>query len=192
LQNISDVELIKRAKNRKNDPVAGAAAVGELYDRYYEAIFRYIWARVSNLQLAEDLTGDVFTRMVIHLPKYRYTGNPFSAWLYSIARHVVIDNYKKASSRNEVPLEDMVAVYAGGRDPAQIVEQQIFEERIVEGLSELNSFKRDVIILRFIVGLSLQEVASILERTISSIKVTQHRAIKELREILETHTGEEK
>ena len=192
MQNISDVELIKRTKNRENDPAAGAEAVGELYDRYHQTIYRYIWSRVSNPQLAEDLTSEVFTRMVIGLPKYRYTGKPFSAWLYSIARHIVIDNYKKTGSHNQVPLEEVIDTHAGGHDPAQIVEDQIFMERIVTGLQELNSFKQDVIVLRFIAGLSLQEVALILERTISSIKVTQHRAINELREILETHTGEER
>jgi RNA polymerase sigma-70 factor (ECF subfamily) len=191
LQNISDVELIKRAKNRKNDPAAGAEAVGELYDRNHEAIFRYIWSRVSDPQLAEDLTGDVFTRMVINLPKYQYTGRPFSAWLFSIAHNVVIDNYKKANSRNQVPLEEVINTHASGHDPAQIVEKQIFVERIETGLKKLTPFKQDVIILRFIVGLPLQEVASILGKTISSIKVTQHRAIHDLREILEAHTGEE-
>jgi RNA polymerase sigma factor (sigma-70 family) len=105
LQNINDAELIKRAQNRRGKPTAGAEAVGELYDRYQESVFRYIWSRVSNPQLAEDLTGDVFTRMVVNLPKYRYTGAPFKAWLYSIARNLVIDNYRKASSRNQLPIE---------------------------------------------------------------------------------------
>ena len=63
--------LIKRAQNRQNDPAIGAEAVGELYDRYHESIYRYIWLRVSDQHLAEDLTGDVFTRMVINLPNYR-------------------------------------------------------------------------------------------------------------------------
>jgi RNA polymerase sigma-70 factor (ECF subfamily) len=192
LQNINDAELIKRAQNRRGKPTAGAEAVGELYDRYQESVFRYIWSRVSNPQLAEDLTGDVFTSMVVNLPKYRYTGAPFKAWLYSIARNLVIDNYRKASSRNQLPIEKAADLSTDKDGPAQIVENQIFIEQIQTALQELTPYKQDVLILRFIVGLPLQEVASILGKTTGSIKITQHRALNKLRMILKSNTGEEK
>jgi len=192
LQNISDVELVKRARNRQNDPVVGAEAVGELYDRYHESIYRYIWSRVSDQQLAEDLTGDVFTRMVTNLPRYRFTGTPFQAWLYRIARNLVIDTHRKASSRNEMSLERVINYSGDEHNPAQIVEDQIFFEQVQVALGGLKPFKQDVLILRFFVGLSLKEAASILGRSVSSIKVTQHRALNELRTVLESKTGEEK
>jgi RNA polymerase sigma-70 factor (ECF subfamily) len=192
LQNINDAELIKRAQNRRGNPTASAEAVGELYDRYQESIFRYIWSRVSNPQLAEDLTGDVFTSVVVNLSKYRYTGAPFKAWLYSIARNLVIDNYRKASSRNQLPIEKAADLSTDEDGPAQIVENQIFIEHIQTALQELTPYKQDVLILRFIVGLPLQEVASILGKTTGSIKITQHRALNKLRMILKSNTGEEK
>ncbi|MFC1996148.1 RNA polymerase sigma factor [Chloroflexota bacterium] len=192
MQNINDAELINRARNRRNDPTAGAAAIGELYDRYHESIFRYIWSRVSDQQLAEDLTGDVFTRMVTHLPKYRNTGVPFQAWLFRIARNLVIDSHRKVSARKELPLESVINKSTGEHDPAQIVEEQIFIEQILSVLQVLKPIKQDVITLRFIVGLSLQEVAKVLGKTTGSIKITQHRALKELRTNLESKIGEEK
>lgn len=192
MQNISDVELIKRAQNRRGNPATGAEAVGELYDRYQESVFRYIWSRVSNLQLAEDLTGDVFTRMVVNLPKYRSTGAPFLAWLYSIARNLVIDSYRKTSPRNQLPIEKAADLSTDEDGPAQIVENQIFIEQIRTALQELTPYNQDVLILRFMVGLPLQEVASILGKTIGSVKITQHRALNKLRMILGSHTGEER
>lgn len=192
MQNISDADLIKQAQNRRNDPDAGAEAVGELYDRYHELIYRYIWSRVSHQQLAEDLTGDVFTSMVMNLSRYRFKGTPFQAWLYRIARNLIIDNHRKASSRNEMPLDEVISSSAGDHDPTQIIEDQIIVEQVQAVLGELKPFKQDVLILRFIVGLSLNEVASILGRTIGSVKVTQHRALKELRMILESQAGQEK
>jgi RNA polymerase sigma-70 factor, ECF subfamily len=192
LQNSTDVELIKLAQNRQNDPDIGAQAVGELYDRYHESIYRYVWSRVSDQQLAEDLTGDVFTNMVKNLPRYRSIGTPFQAWLYRIARNLIIDNRRKASSRNEMPLVEEFDSIAGEHDPVQVVEDQMVVEQVQAVLGELKPLKRDVLILRFIVGLSLNEVASILGRTIGSIKVTQHRALRELRTMLETQTGEAK
>lgn len=191
MQNINDAELVKRAQNRRNDPTVGTEAVGELYDRYHGSIFRYIWSRVSDQQLAEDLTGDVFTRMVTHLPRYRNTRVPFQAWLFRIARNLVIDNYRKASARKELPLESVINKSTGEHDPAQIVEEQIFIEQILSVLQILKPIKQDVITLRFIVGLSLQEVAKILGKTTGSIKITQHRALKELRTNLESKIGEE-
>lgn len=190
MHNISDADLIKRAQNRQQDPAAGAEAVGELYDRYHESIFRYIWSRVSNQQLAEDLTGEVFIRMVTNLPNYRLYGAPFEAWLYRIARNLVIDSRRKASNRNELPLENVIDNSAGDHNPAQIVEDQMFVEKVRLGMGQLKPLKQDVIILRFIVGLSLKEVAKILGKSVGSIKVTQHRAIKELRTILESNSGE--
>ena len=191
MQNNNDVELIKQAKNRQADPITGAAAIGELYDRYHELVFRYIWSRVSDFQLAEDLTGDVFTRMVINLPKYHPTRAPFLAWLYRIARNLVIDNYRKTASREQLSLEQVQNISTEENGPAQMVENQIIIEQIQVALQELKPFKQDVLILRFIMGLSLQEVASILGKTIGSIKVTQHRALNELRIILESNSGEE-
>ena len=186
LQNSTDDELIRLAQNRQDDPAAGAGAVGELYDRYHESIFRYIWSRVLDKQLAEDLTGDVFTSMVVNLPKYRSIGAPFQAWLYRIARNLIIDHHRKASSRNELHFDEIINSSAGEEDPTQVVEDQMIIEQVQAVLGELNPLKQDVIILRFIVGLSLNEVASILGRTLSSIKVTQHRALKELRMKLES------
>jgi len=189
LRNISDGELIKRAQNKQRNPAAGAEAVGELYDRYQESVFRYICSRVSNPQLAEDLTGDVFTRMVINLPKYRYTGIPFLAWLYKIARNLVIDTHRNTTSREHLPIEQIENLSTQEKGPAQVVENQIFVEQVQSALKELKPDKQDVLILRFIVGLSLKEVASTMGKSIDSIKITQHRALKEIRTILESQTG---
>jgi RNA polymerase sigma-70 factor (ECF subfamily) len=190
LQNITDYELIKRAKNKQGNPASGAEAIGELYYLYQEAVFRYICSRVSNPQLAEDLTGEVFTRMVINLPKYHYTGAPFLAWLYRIARNLVIDNHRSHNARNHLPIDQVENLSTSEMGPALVVENQIFIEQIRSAIQELKPYKREVLILRFLVGLSLNEVASILDKTISSIKVTQHRALKEVRTILDSHTGE--
>jgi RNA polymerase sigma-70 factor (ECF subfamily) len=192
LQNSTDAELIRLAQNRQDDPTAGASAIGELYDRYHESIFRYIWSRVSDRQLAEDLTGDVFTSMVVNLPKYRLLGTPFQAWLYRIARNLIIDYRRKASSRRELQLDDVINSSAGEEDLPQVVEDQMIIEQVQTALGELKPLKQDVIILRFFVGLSLNEVASILGRTLSSVKVTQHRALKELRMKIESYAGEAK
>jgi len=192
LQSTSDAELIERAQDRSVNRAVSAPAIGELYDRYHEDVFRYIWARVYNQQLAEDLTGDVFIRMVTHLPKYRPSGTPFTAWLYRIARNLVIDHHRKATNRYEVLSIDEIEQHPEkGESIANQVENQIFVEQVQGAIRTLKPDKQDVIILRFIVGLPSQTVADILGKSVGSIKVTQHRALKELRRILEPLSGEE-
>jgi RNA polymerase sigma-70 factor (ECF subfamily) len=169
-----------------------APAIGELYDRYHEDVFRYIWARVYNQQLAEDLTGEVFVRMVTHLPNYRSSGAPFVTWLYRIARNLVIDHHRKAINRYEVLPIDAIDQHPGKDDDiANQVEDRIFVEQVQRAIEQLKPDRQDIIILRFIIGLPSQTVADILGKTVGSIKVTQHRALKELRRILEPLSGEE-
>lgn len=190
LHEISDAELVQRAQNGRSGTAQGAEAIAELYNRYHENIFYYIWSRVSNPQLAEDLTGDVFLRMVTNLPSYRSTAAPFPAWLFRIARNLVIDHARKAGTRKELPLDDHTDHIKEEDSLTEIVDQNLTIEQVQVALQELNPLRRDVIILRFIVGLSLKEVASLLDKTVGSIKVAQHRAVKELRVILESKLGD--
>jgi len=189
LPNFTDAELIERAQNKKANPASGAEAIGELYDRYHDQVFRYIWSRVSDQHLAEDLTGDVFIRMVTNLPRYRPTGAPFRAWIMSIARNLVIDHHRKASSHNQLPIEDVENLKIDKENPAEIVESQIVIDEVQLALQELKPIKQDILILRFIVGLSLREVATAVGKTVGSVKVTQYRALQELRTILESESG---
>jgi len=189
LPNFTDAELIERAQNKKANPASGAEAIGELYDRYHDQVFRYIWSRVSDQHLAEDLTGDVFIRMVTNLPRYRPTGAPFRAWIMSIARNLVIDHHRKASSHNQLPIEVAENLKVDKENPAEIVESQIVIDEVQLALQELKPIKQDILILRFIVGLSLREVATAVGKTVGSVKVTQYRALQELRTILESESG---
>lgn len=169
----SDRDLIRRAQQGDGD------AAGLLYNRYHEDIFNFIWARVRNKQLAEDLTGEVFTRMMINLPTYRERGVPFAAWLYRIARNLVIDQYRKRGSRLYFPLDERRD--KDNADPVDIVEQRLEMERIFRAMRHIKDIEQEVIILRFVVGLSLLEVAEILDKHVGTVKTLQHRGLKALR-----------
>src|SRR5689334_7172172 len=86
-------ELVERAQRGDNE------AVSMLYDTYAQAVFRYISYRVESDVIAEDLTGDVFLRMVRGLPEYQDIGAPFGAWLYRIAANRITDFYRGSQSR---------------------------------------------------------------------------------------------
>lgn len=180
MQELDDLELVKQAQ------MGNIAAVGELYDRYQPRIFRYIRFRVSTLQAAQDLTGELFLQMVNHLPDFRPMGVPFSAWLYRIAHNLVIKQSQREDQQVAVPLVYANNMSRNHDNPAYLVEEQLEKERLAHGLEKIDKNQREVIILRFIVGLSLKETAQMLEKTVAAVKTLQHRGILALQVAL-TH-----
>lgn len=169
--------LVLRAIRRDPD------AFGELYDRYVDGIYRYLAFRVRNPTDAEDLAEQVFLRAWQAIESYRPTGRPFSAWLYSIARNLVIDHFRAARPNAELP-EDTLAP-AGFAEPATILDQTLAMDRFRESLQKLTSDQQQVIILRFIEGLGYEDVAEAIGKTSGTVRVIQHRALAKLRQLLE-------
>ncbi|MBN1933809.1 MAG: sigma-70 family RNA polymerase sigma factor [Anaerolineae bacterium] len=100
---LSDADLVERAQQGEIN------AVGELYDRHYARIFRYLWSRVGSRPVAEDLAGQVFLQMVKALSTYRWQNVPFQAWLYRIAHNLMVDYVRKQSPLHNVPLYEASA-----------------------------------------------------------------------------------
>lgn len=157
------------------------AAVGALYDMHYQAIFRYFRARVGNVQSAEDLTSDVFRRMLLGLPQYRWLGLPFRAWLFRIAHNILIDYFRQEHRRGGLEIQDTDCVHDPHMDPVLLVEQKLLLEHTHRALAELDQNQRDVLALRFLSGLSLKETALALNKTQDAIKALQRRGLLALR-----------
>jgi len=191
LSQVSDDELVKRAQIKPLGDASGAEAIGELYDRYNEQVFRYVWARIYDRNSAEDLTGEVFVRMVANIPKYRPTSTPFLAWLYRIAHNLVIDYYRKEENKRELHLDQVDQLLVDTNNPADATEDKMFYNRLKNALSEINPTWQEVITLRFLMGMSLQEVAMTLGKSVGAVKVAQHRGLKELREVLQREASED-
>jgi RNA polymerase sigma-70 factor (ECF subfamily) len=175
----SDADLIKQAQQ------GAVSAVGELYNRHHECIFRYVRSRVPDNHLAEDLTGEIFTRMLSNLPKYRPTGVPFRAWLYRIAHNLVVDHYRKEKKDMAVSLYHAEGINTGQDDPVSIVERALTWEHVQRALDKLDSSQREVVVMRFMVGLSLCEVSQTLNKSVAAIKSLQHRGLAALRVALQ-------
>lgn len=171
MQTLDDMELVKQAQS------GSLTAVGELYDRHRLRIFRYIRFKTANTQIAQDLTGEVFLRMVDHLPSFQPRDVPFSAWLYRIAHNLTIKQGQQESKWAVVPLVHADHVSRNGDNPAHVVERQLEMEWVWQGLEKIDESQREVLILRFVAGLSLKETAAALERTVAAVKTLQHRGV---------------
>jgi RNA polymerase sigma-70 factor (ECF subfamily) len=163
-------------------------AFGILYDEYHPQIYRFVFLKVSLKEDAEDLTHQVFVNALEHMPGYRHKGFPFSSWLYRIARNAVIDHYR--TRRDKVSLEDAdPEVFALGESIQADANRALEIDKVRRAIKQLSHLHQDVIIMRFVEELAIQEVAAALKKSEGAIKLLQHRAIAELQRILsETET----
>ena len=175
-----EAKLIQRAK--EGDP----AALAEIYDRYQPAIYRYIFYRVGDAATAEDLTSEVFVRMVESFDDFTCS-RPLLAWLYTIARNLVIDHYRSAGKTIMVPLSEKLV--ANTPPPEGAAELTLDQRRLVAAIEQLTEDQRQVIILKFFEGLDNETVAKILGKPYGAVKSLQHRALESLRRILESDEG---
>lgn len=175
---LTEVSIVKKAQ--KGD----SSAVGWLFDNHHEAIFRFIWLRVRDHALAEDLTGEVFMRMVAELPRYQNRDLPFRAWLYRIAHNLVVDNYRTDKSHMSLPLEQVILHANPATHPDVMTDQALTIERVQQALDNLDPAQREVVELRFLAGLSLKDAAATLNKTVAAVKSLQHRGLSTLRILL--------
>lgn len=161
-------------------------AFGELYDHYIDDIFRFVYYKVSNRADAEDLTNEIFLKTWRYLidDSKRDIDN-FRALIYSTARSKVIDHYRKHSDREECSVEEMLEFETSDTNLEAEVEQDLTQEQILKNLKKLKDNYQEVIVLRYLQELSTKETAQVMDKSRSSVRVTLHRAIKKLKQLLE-------
>jgi RNA polymerase sigma-70 factor (ECF subfamily) len=173
--------LILRAKQGDKQ------AIAELYTGHVDAIYRYIWPRVRDEAIAEDLTAQVFLKALEGLPGYEPSGKPFLAWLYRIAYARVVDHWRKQERRATLPLDDTLP--AREPRPGELLEVEDDWITAIDLLAQLTDDQQEVVMLRFIGEMSLAEVAEIMGKTLGATKAVQHRALASLARLLEQQEG---
>ncbi len=175
-----DQELIKKAQR------GDSLAFGELYHCHAPVIFRYLFAHLDSRMDAEDLTGEVFLKAWQSLPRYNERGVPFLAFLFRIARNVLVDHYRQSNRLSSKAPEELEQYKPeASAELSEIVGTQLEHQRILRVLSRLRPDYRSVLTLRFISELSPEETARVMERSVGAIRVLQHRALTALRQEIE-------
>ncbi len=163
-----------------------ADAFGELYDRYVDLVYRYIYYRVGSTQLAEDLTSETFLRALRRITSFTWQGRDVGAWFVTIARNLVADHYKSGRFRLELTTDD---VTESGVTPLQdgpegVVLEAMQNKVLLEAVKQLNAEQQECIVLRFLQGLSVAETAAVMGKNDGAIKALQYRAIRSLGRLL--------
>ncbi len=179
--------LLSRIKSYKD-----TEAFGELYNIYVVKIYRFVYFKVSTAEEAQDITSETFLKTWEYLNKEEQIEN-FKALLYKIARNLVIDFYRKRSQAEilVVETEDELENLASKMEDVSIRQAEVKLEiqEIEKNLRKLKDEYREVIILKFIEGFSTGEIAKILEKPKSNVRVLSHRALKALKEVIQSSNG---
>jgi len=154
-------------------------ALAEVYDYFSPAIYRYAMRQLGNTDMAEDCVSETFSRLLLALHKGKGPKDHLKAYLYRIAHNWITDQYRR---QPPPPLDlDEARTVADNVNVQETVEMNLHQERIRTALKKLPATQRQVIVLRFLEGWSLQEVAVSLKRSSGAVKAIQHRATTALK-----------
>ncbi len=179
----------------------------ELYEHFFEPVYAYVARRARNRDESEELTAEVFRKALAHLPRFKWTGAPFAAWLFRIASNLIADKAKRAAreiSLDESGASSTPSLTVGlphrsasgpvsgspGARTAQQTELEDSERRaqLFRMVNELADDQRQVLVMRFVEEKSIRDIANILGRSEGAIKQLQFRALENLRARVKNRT----
>lgn len=161
------------------------AAFGTLYRRYLDGVYGYSFYLLGDHHDAEDVTERTFVAALGAIDMFRDEGATFRAWLFRIA-HNQLANALRARGRHRSTSLDAVAEVSAGDDPAMLAGRAEEARRLRRALDQLSDDRRQVIVLRFVDGLSAREIGAVLGRSEGAVRVLQHRALRQMADLLES------
>jgi RNA polymerase sigma-70 factor (ECF subfamily) len=170
-------ELLRRARNQDN------AALRDIYERYFTPVYQFMRLRLNDREQAKDLTADVFVDLFIAIKGRHPPRDSLRAWLFRVARNKLADHYGRQRRFPAATLEEWIP--SNDEDPAIAFLGRWRLGRVRQALAQLNAEQQEVLILRFGQGLSLQETADVMVKSVSAIKSLQFRAVERLRDLLD-------
>lgn len=177
-----ELDLIRFSQNGDRD------AFGCLYETHRDQIYRYIYFRMFDHEVAEDMTSLVFLKVWEHLGSFQGGKIPFAKWLYRIAHNTVIDYYR--TRKTVIPLEDVDVLKLSHSDNVdEKLDLHTCSQDLAELLKELTSTQREVLILRFILGFTTLEIANKLKKGRGAIRALQMRGLRRLSQHLAIRNG---
>ncbi len=180
-QDYNEEEILERASQGDRD------SFGQLYARYAERIFNYVYYRTGNVHDAEDLTARVFQRAMNHIKNYTDRGVPFSAWLYRIAHNLVANWHRDRSRKQEITLDELPVLASKGEHPEANIVRTEDQEALLRLIRRLPPERQNLLILKFVENLSNAEIGQIMGRSEGAVKSLYHRTLLSLRDELGDH-----
>lgn len=162
--------------------------IGAVYDRYFEDVYRFVYYRLGDEQVAEDISSDVFVRLLEAIQKRRGPQANLKSWLLATASHAVADYLRQAYRRPTEELSD--AMLDGAPSLIDEVDRREKVSSIQEAYAQLTTEQQNVLALRFGNGYSLEETAGVMQKNVNAVKALQFRALAALQRNIGEVTNE--
>ena len=172
------VSLVGRAVARDQ------AAFAELYDRYLDDVYRYVYYRTGNRTDAEDLSEQVFLQVWAAIDRFRWRDKPFTAWLYTVAHNVVVDWSRRANCSTSLD-DDQHPIELQNTSATEAMSQWIDADLLTSAIKRLTPEQQQVIALKFLAGYDTAQVAAVMDRREGTVRALQLRALQSMRRDLE-------
>ncbi len=172
-----DVEDVRAAQ-------VDRAAFDVLYRRYLDRVYGYAFYQLGDHHDAEDATERTFMAALRALPGFREEGATFRAWLFRIAHNTLANAHRTRRRRRTEPLPEGLERAAPNADPAGLVLEAEEARRVLHAVAELPDDRRQVVLLRFVDGLSSREIGQVMDRSEGAARVLLHRALRDLAALL--------
>lgn len=171
-----DMELVERAQEGDSE------AFGQIYERTFDRVYRYIYFRVTNDEVAEDLSSRVYMKAWEHLPRYKAGKSPLMAWLYTIAHNQVVDFYRV--TKPTTSLDE--ALWLPSKDPLPDEQYERLSESqaLRKALFQLTDTQRRVLTMRLIDGMDTDTVAAKMHKSAGAVRALQMRGLQALAKVL--------
>ncbi len=156
------------------------AAFDVLYRRYLDRVYGYAFYQLRDHHDAEDATERTFLAALHALPEFRDEGATFRAWLFRIAHNTIVNARRSRFRRRTEPLPEGLERTAPNADPAGLVLEADELRRVLRAVAELPDDRRQVVLLRFVDGLSSREIGQVMDRSEGAARVLLHRALRDL------------
>lgn len=154
----------------------------EIYDTYCQPIYRYIYRQIGEVETSREITSEVFNKLLETVRSRLLEIKHIKAWLYRTAHNLVIDHYRRQRHRNHLALDDNLI--EAPVNTFEAVEQRLSADELRKALNRLSPEQRQVIVLKYVEGMTNEETADIMGKTIGAVKSLQHRALNALHKIL--------
>lgn len=185
----TNVLLLEREETLIAQAAGGdEAAYTQLYDRHHDRVYRYIYYRLGRADDADDVTQQVFLQAWRALAKYRQTGSSFISWLLAIAHNTAINHVRRTKTAHY--LEFDLPESRPEADPEHMAEVRFEQARVRRAVLRLKPDQQQVITMRFLEDLDTQDIAAALGKTEVNVRVIQHRALEQLRRMLDQEAEE--
>ncbi len=183
MQGIALVDILDKKEVRED--IYEAKDFTYIFKTYYSRVYNYIYYRVNCHYTAEDLTSQVFEKVMLKIDTYSETKSPFEVWLFAIARNSVSDYFRSLKKYKFISIDTIKELISKKKTPENILEISETNSELLNALNILDTRERNIVALKFGAELKNKEIAEVLDLTENNVGVILYRTMKKLKKELE-------